>query len=233
MNAHTARDWQDLCVRQGVQELNPTASSCAKPHHQALPSTGPLTALRRLPAAPFRLLSSFVRYLPSVLCLLSSVLCLLQGCGYRFSGEGPGPKPGLQRIAIPVFQNDTSEPGLEALFASALRREFIVRSRLQVVPIEQAEAILQGRIVNINTSRVAQRQVEQTIQTRLFITLDIRCKDVQTGKIIWQDPHYTYYRTYSENSSDPVVLFENRRRAEEFLAQQMSARIHDRFLANF
>jgi hypothetical protein len=67
----------------------------------------------------------------------------------------------------------------------------------------------------------------------LFVTLDIRCEDVETGRIIWQDPHYTYYRTYSENSNDPVVLFENRRRAEEFLAEEMSVRIHDRFLANF
>lgn len=167
---------------------------------------------------------------------LSSVLCLLlilAGCGYHFSGEGPGPQPGLHSIAIPVFENNTSEPGLEALFASALRREFILRSKLQVVPIEKAQAIMRGRIVNIWTSRVAQKQVQETVQTRLFLTVDIRCEDAQSGKVIWQYPGYTYYRTYSEGSEDPVVLFENRRRAEEFLAQEMSIRIHDRFLANF
>jgi outer membrane lipopolysaccharide assembly protein LptE/RlpB len=165
--------------------------------------------------------------------LLVILAGILQACGYHFSGEGAGPKPGLTRIAIPVFENETSEPGLEALYAASLRREFILRSRLQVVSLEEAQAILRGRILNINTARVAQRQVEQTIETRLFVTIAVRVEDVETGKIIWQDPHYTYHRTYSEASSDPVVLFENRRRAEEFLAEQMSIRIHDRFLANF
>lgn len=171
--------------------------------------------------------------LMSLKALVFCLLLLLGGCGYRFSGEGPGPQPGLQRIAIPVFENNTSEAGLEAVFASALRREFILRSQLQVVPVEQAEAILKGRITNIYTSRVAQREVEETIQTRLFLTVDIRCEDAQTGSVIWQYPGYTYHRTYSEASNDPVVLYENRRRAEEFLAREMSIRIHDRFLANF
>jgi hypothetical protein len=161
------------------------------------------------------------------------IIGIIQACGYHFSGEGTGPQPGITRIAIPVFENETSEPGLEALYASALRKEFILRSRLQVVPLEQAQAVMRGRIININTSRVAQRQVEQTIETRLFVTVAVRVEDVETGRIIWQDPYYTYYRTYSEASSDPVVLFENRRQAEEFLAEQMSIRIHDRFLANF
>ena len=189
----------------------------------------PRAFLRRFVLTLLRLSSSIIRPLSSVLCLL----LILAGCGYHFSGEGPGPQPGLQSIAIPVFENNTSEPGLEALFASALRREFILRSQLQVVPIEKAQAIMRGRIVNIWTSRVAQKQVQETVQTRLFITVDIRCEDTQSGKVIWQYPGYTYYRTYSEASSDPVVLFENRRSAEEFLAQEMSIRIHDRFLANF
>lgn len=174
-----------------------------------------------------------LRRLSSIFSAVLFLALLSQGCGYHFSGEGAGPKPGLKTIAIPVFENNTSEPGLEARFASALRREFILRSQLQVVPEDEAEAILRGRIINIYTSRVAQRKAEETIETRLFITLDIRCVDVETGRVIWQDPNYTYYRTYSESSSDPVVLFENRRNAEEFLAEQMSIRIHDRFLANF
>jgi len=164
-----------------------------------------------------------------------ALMTIFQSCGYHFSGEGLGPKPELKRIAIPIFENNTSEPGLEGQFTAALRKEFILRSQLQVVPVEEAEAIFHGRITNIMTSRVAQRGVQQTIESRLYITVNIRCVEVKTGKVIWQDPQYTYYRTYSEPESgaDPMVLFENRRRAEQFLAEEMSIRIHDRFLANF
>lgn len=167
--------------------------------------------------------------------LLAAFLLICPGCGYHFSGEGLGPRPELRKIAIPVFENNTSEAGLEGRFTAALRDEFILRSQFQLVPVEEAEVIFHGRITNISTSRVAQRGVQQTIESRLFITVNIRCVEVKTGNVIWQDPQFTYYRTFSlpGSGADPALLYENRRRAEEFLAQEMAVRIHDRFLANF
>lgn len=169
------------------------------------------------------------------LALIAALLIIIPNCGYHFSGEGLGPRPELRKIAIPVFQNNTSEAGLEGRFTAALRNEFILRSQFQLVPVEQAEVIFHGRITNISASRVAQREVQATIESRLFITVSIRCVEVKTGQVIWQDPQFTYYRTFSQPGSgaDPALLYENRRKAEEFLAEEMAVRIHDRFLANF
>ncbi|NLI80848.1 MAG: LptE family protein [Deltaproteobacteria bacterium] len=166
------------------------------------------------------------------LSLTVFLVFILHGCGYHFSGEGPGPKPGLKRIAIPVFENRTGEPELGSLFAAALRQQFFMRGNLQVVPEDQAEVIFRGRITDIYTSSVAHIDVQQTIQTRLYVTLDIRCQDAQTGKAIWQDPQFTYYKTYLM-VPDPIASFDNRREAFEFLAKEMAIRIHDRFLSNF
>lgn len=159
------------------------------------------------------------------------VICL-SGCGYHFSGEGPGPKPGLRRIAIPVFENKTSEPDLGSLFAGELRKEFLLRGAMVVVPVDDAEAVFEGRITNIYTSSVGHLNVKQTIQARLHVTLEIRCKDVKSGKILWQDSQFTYHKVYVQNP-DPMASFDNRREALEFLAKEMSVRIHDRFLSNF
>jgi hypothetical protein len=164
--------------------------------------------------------------------LLLTLLVLPLSCGYHFTGEGPGPRPGLRTIAIPVFENKTSEPDLGSLFAGVLRREFITKGELQVVPLDQAEAVFRGRIISISTSAVAHRQAEETIQTRLYVTLEIRCVDTRDGKVLWQDPHFTYYQVLVQNP-DPNLNFDNRREALDFLAREMSIRIHDRFLSNF
>jgi outer membrane lipopolysaccharide assembly protein LptE/RlpB len=158
----------------------------------------------------------------------------LWGCGYRFSGEGEGPKPGLRKLAIPVFENNTSEPDLGALFAGALRSEFMQKGDgdIRVVPTEEAEAIFHGRIKDIYTSAAAHHDARQTIESRLYVTLEVKCVDIRTGNTLWQDSDFRYYRVFLQNL-DPMIAFENRREALNFLAREMAIRIHDRFLSNF
>jgi hypothetical protein len=164
--------------------------------------------------------------------LLLTIVLLSASCGYRFTGEGLGPRPGLRNVAIPVFENNTSEPDLGSIFSGALRREFITKSEMQVVPMDQAEAIFRGRITTIYSTAVAHREAEETIQNRLYVTLEIRCVDAHDGKVLWQDPQFTYFQVYLQNV-DPNISFANRRATLDYLAQQMSIRIHDRFLSNF
>ena len=163
---------------------------------------------------------------------LSIVLLLVSACGYHFTGEGAGPRPGIHKVSIPVFANNTSEPDLGSIFAGALRSEFLQKGDIQVVPQDQSDVVFRGRIRNIYTSEVAHKAFEETILSRLYVTLEIRCEDTRTGEILWQDPQFTYYQVYIQDP-DPMVSYDNRRRAEEFLAKEMSSRIHDRFLSNF
>lgn len=167
-----------------------------------------------------------------LLPLFVAVVMLTSACGYRFSGEGAGPRPKLNRIAIPMFENDTTQAGLGNLFATTLRQDFILQSRMKVVPLNQAQLILRGRVTKISTSKVAQRAVEATVETRLYLTVSMRCVDAQTGEVVWQYPSYSYHTVYAE-SADPSVITKSRNQALEFLVQQMSIRIHDLFLSSF
>jgi hypothetical protein len=164
-------------------------------------------------------------------CGLLAVL-VTGGCGYHFAGEGPGPKPGLQRIAIPVFENTSSEAELETIFAGALRHEFILRSPYQLVTVEQAEAVFRGRITKLFTTELAHIGPEETIETRIYVTVDIRCQDTKTGASLWQDNSLTYYGKYLQDP-DPIISYQNRRRALAIIARDIAVRIHDRFLSNF
>ncbi len=170
------------------------------------------------------------------------MLLCLASCGYHFSGEGEGPKPGLRYIAIPVFENKTSEPNAGAIFAGALRQEFIRKGNMKVVPVEEAEAVFKGTITSIAILPVAHNPVNLvsnrvTVENRLYITLDIRCEEKKSHKVLWRDPAFRYFKVYQVNDNplqpDPITGFENRQAALDFLAQEMSTRIHDRFLSNF
>jgi hypothetical protein len=181
------------------------------------------------------------RNLKLILTIATLSLCLAS-CGYHFSGEGPGPKPGLTCIAIPVFENKTSEPNAGALFAGALRKEFMRRGKMRVVPLEDSEAVFKGIIKIINIQPIAHHPVDVvsnrlTVENQLYITVDIRCEETKTHKVLWRDAAFTYYKTYLVNDNplqpDPITGFDNREAALRILAQEMSERIHDRFLSNF
>jgi hypothetical protein len=161
------------------------------------------------------------------------IVCLwLAGCGYHFAGEGPGPKPGLEKIAIPVFENKSSEAELETLFAGALRHEFMVRGTYRIVPTAEAEAVFRGRIMRLYTTELAHREPEDTIETRIYITLDIRCVDTKTGAVLWQDNNLSEFSSFLQHR-DPILAYQDRRRAEAIIARRVAERIHDRFLSNF
>jgi len=179
-----------------------------------------------------------LKFIPAV----SALLLFLASCGYHFSGEGQGPMPGLKCIAIPVFENKTSEPNAGAIFANALRQEFLRKGGMRIVPVEEAEAVFKGTVKSIAIVAVAHHPVSQvsdrfTVENRLTITLDIRCEETKTHKSIWSDGAFNYFKVYQTNANplepDPILGFENRENALEFLAHEMSARIHDRFLSNF
>ena len=182
------------------------------------------------------------RDLKLTVVLISILTCIASCCGYQFSGEGEGPKPGLRCIAIPVFDNNTTEPDVGAIFAGALRQEFLQKGNMKVVPVEEAQAVFRGTVKDIRTAAIAHHPVSVasqrvTVENRLFLTLDIRCEEKGSRKVLWRDANFTYYKVYeTENdplNPDPIKGFENRRAAIESLAGDMAIRIHDRFLSNF
>jgi hypothetical protein len=177
-----------------------------------------------------------------LISIISAMSLCLASCGYHFSGEGDGPKPGLRCIAIPVFENKTTEPDAGAIFAGALRQEFMRRGNMKVVPIEEAEAVFKGTIKSISVLSAAHNPVgvvsnRITVESRITVVLDIRCEEKKSHKTLWSDPYLSYYKIYEVNNSSlqtqPISGFENRENALDFLAQEMSTRIHDRFLSNF
>lgn len=169
-------------------------------------------------------------------------LFVLSSCGYQFSGQGEGPEPGLTCISIPVFKNNTSEPNAGAIFAAALRQEFMKKGAMKVVPEDESQAVFEGTIKRITITPVGHSPVTVvseriTVQNRLYMTINIKCVDRRTHKVIWQDPNFTYWKVYTVNDNplapQPIVGFENRQSALTYIADEMARRLHDRFLSNF
>lgn len=191
----------------------------------------------RLAASPFHrvsasLLSRTRRSLPAALTVFLVTFLSLPGCSYHFAGTG-GRAPGdIQSIAVEVLKNRTAEIGIETTFTNALLNEFIRWKRLQVKPIDKADAVLGGSIASIRIQEFTHLSSTQTLQSRVTITLALTLTRVETGEILWQNKNLSYYQEYVEtgNALDTDTL---RKGAIATIASFLAEKVHQDIFEEF
>jgi outer membrane lipopolysaccharide assembly protein LptE/RlpB len=106
----------------------------------------------------------------------------LTGCGYSFRGNLPDH---IKTVAVPIFQNKTSEPGVESLLTSAVIDAFASNGRLRVVKPEEADAILTGEVVGYGVLSIAYDNLANVRQYRLVVTMNLRLRDVKKNETLF------------------------------------------------
>jgi hypothetical protein len=78
------------------------------------------------------------------------MLCVaLMGCGYRFTTPNSALPKGVDKVAVPVFKNNTSEPAAEALFTDAMRELYL---RADKLGDEHTETFIEGTVLSITSN---------------------------------------------------------------------------------
>ena len=130
--------------------------------------------------------------------LLAVVLLpvLMVGCSYSFRG-GTVP-PHLSTVAIPVV-NDVSgysDPSLRERFTQELTNAFITDASLELADRSNADALLDGTIVEVRDAPNVLQGGEQVAQRRVTVRVRMVFHDLKLRKEVWQKD-FTSYGDYS------------------------------------
>lgn len=161
-------------------------------------------------------------------------MMIVTGCGYHVSGKGDLLPKTLHTIAIPAFGNITVRYKLSDRLPEAIAREFIARTRYQVIPdARQADAILNGTVLNfaaypIVFDQATGRATALQVNVRMSITLAERA----TGKVLYTNPSFEMNQRY-EISIDPAKYFEESDTALDRLCRETARRVVSAVLENF
>jgi hypothetical protein len=104
------------------------------------------------------------------------------GCGYTVGGKLP---PGVHTVAVPVFKNLTQQPAVEDVMTSAVVSAF-ANTGIKVVPVQQADSILEGEIVEYNVEAIAYDSSINAQVFRLRMKLNVQFRDVRNNTMIWK-----------------------------------------------
>jgi outer membrane lipopolysaccharide assembly protein LptE/RlpB len=107
----------------------------------------------------------------------------LAACGYSFQGTLPSH---IKTVAVPMFLNRTSQPGVEGIITNAVVHAFATNGRLRVVRTGDADAVLNGEVTSYSVGPIAFDQSLGIQEYRLVVTLNLRMQDVRRNVVIFQ-----------------------------------------------
>lgn len=116
--------------------------------------------------------------------LLILAACISTGCGYSFRGNLPGH---IKTVAVPMFKNNTAATGLENTITAAVISAFSNGGRLRVVPVAQADSILEGEIVGYQIDGAGFDRNANVQAYHLRVVLNVAFRDVRQNTMLWQE----------------------------------------------
>ena len=114
---------------------------------------------------------------------LALVVMLAAGCGYSLRGNLPDH---IKSVAVPLFRNRTSEPGVENFLTAAVVEAFSTNGRLRVARPEQADSVLDGEVIGYQVQSIAYDPRANVQQYRLTVTLNLRFRDVRRDEMLFE-----------------------------------------------
>jgi len=111
-----------------------------------------------------------------------ATLCV-GGCGYSLQGNLPDH---IKSVAVPVFRNRTTEPGVESTISSAVVNAFTTNGKLRVVSLDAADSMLEGEIIGFEVQSLAFDSRLNLRSYRLAVTMNVRFRDLKKSAMLWE-----------------------------------------------
>jgi hypothetical protein len=99
-------------------------------------------------------------------------------------------------VAIPTFDNQTAEPGLEQEVTEQITQDFIRDNSLQVVPQERADSGIYGQIIRYENRVFGYNAQAQTEEYEIVIEVRVVFKDLIKRKTLWTEESILGRTTY-------------------------------------
>lgn len=173
-----------------------------------------------------------------LLMAVAAVVLVESGCGYSLAGRGSFLPAYIKRIGIPLFTNSTTVFDLDRKVSDKVRSEFIGRGKWTVVPDQTGvDGLLVGTITSVSLTPVAFNSQQQATRYALAMTGSVEFKDMQTNKVLWNNPSMAYREEFdvpsSQNTLDVTTYFGQDTNALDRLTTEFSRALVSALLEAF
>jgi outer membrane lipopolysaccharide assembly protein LptE/RlpB len=174
-----------------------------------------------------------MKYKLSAAIILVAILAAT-GCGYSTAGKKTRLPSNVQTVAIPAFINQTQIFRIEQTMTAAVVKEFISRTKLQIVneASADADATLHGTIVSTQIAPLTYDSQTGRASSGL-VTVNLRVSLVdKKGKVLFDNPNYIYREQY-QVTQQVSSFFQEESPAVERLSRDLARTLVTDILENY
>lgn len=147
------------------------------------------------------------------------------GCAYGVRTSSLAPH--LKTIAIPVFENATTEYTLEQDITDAVIQRFVQNNQLKVADERTASAVLRGKVIFYRNSVFGFSDPTHASEYRVTIGVSVVFKDQVKNRELWSDENLVKTANYyvQDVPGQPAQTeIDGRRAAVQKIADEILAR---------
>lgn len=169
----------------------------------------------------------------NTVCLIVLFSIATSACGYRFAGTGGFPS-GVNRIFINLYDNRTSETGIENIFTDELINEFTSRGNASALGLNAAaaDAVLTGVIKKVRIYNISKASEMIATERRVIVTVDATLTAVD-GRTLWRADGVQGTDTFKVDQNNKDATEVNKRAAIARAANELSEKLYNRLVEEF
>jgi len=161
---------------------------------------------------------------------LAAAACaaLLAACSYAPVDPRGAFGQDVRTIQLAMFENRSTEAGLEALIGDALQEEFVRRGVLKPVFSEgrRGDIVMNGSVIGVEVRPAAFSSVALSVEDTIDVSYDVSVQRQKDGDTLWASGARTQRERFLA-SADPQVYESNKEQALRRLAARVASQIHD------
>jgi hypothetical protein len=171
---------------------------------------------------------------PLRILAIAALLAAGPGCGYHVAGRGDTLPNHIGTIAIPPFENLTTRYRLSRVLPRDIGREFVTRTRYDVITEEEAaDAVLKGAVLDYQAyTTVIDPATGRASGMQIVVLLQVSLTDRKTGNLLYHQPRLELRERY-EISVDQAAFFDESDAALERVSRDLSRSLVTAILEQF
>lgn len=159
------------------------------------------------------------------------ILLCLTSCGYKLAGGGKLPAD-VRSVCVLIFDNRSTETGIENQLVSDLIYEFTRNGQNVVSDPKDAQAILSGVVKSVSVETVSYNANQTSLESRVTVVANVTFKTA-TGEVIWSTDGLVQKQAFSSNRDDKQAADKNKKDALLVLSKRFAENVYARLTDDF